>query len=642
MRKLIWLSLIAMILIFSYPAIASDWPMKNGDIFNSRNVQDSIKPPLEIRWFQPGGNGNVITEGFTVYKFSGGELCAVDLVSSKRKWSIRFEDDNRENNQVYYGGPNEGGWTAAPVVKNGIIYVGARWHLYAVKDQGNKGTVLWKTQINSQTPLVFANSTLYGVDEQYYLKAYDIATGKNKWGTQKVTANKGITVANGKIFASESSVVYAFIDKGKSATKIWSKQLSPKWGRLTQIAYKDHMLFTGLENKFYALNPSTGTIIWSTTLPSKVTEAPAIGKQFVYLNLNDGSTVALDMYNGKIRWKVAGQAYGSPLVVGDIVYICGFRKDVSNGGVIWIYFVKALNAFSGKNLDTIYMDGNGPGSLAAAKNFILVNNGEVLTALLPKSQNIKVLLNQDTFSGGYPSLHSIEFNRLPLLTNGRVLVPMRVLFETLGAKVDWDGRTQSVTATRGNRVIKLIIGQKTAWVNGKAVILDVPPRLMDNTTMVPLRFVAESLDLTVTWDGTKNTVYVSGYKDFSSQRIIIDGKEIASESTVKRMFDGHLMIIGNPLFNYLGGQIRVNAGINWGSIEVIFPDRIITLSNGGMGAATYVRKTEGARQIWAPFLIDTAPGVDQFLIDSGYFEENYGWQYNWDRENNTLYITTLK
>ncbi len=88
------------------------------------------------------------------------------------------------------------------------------------------------------------------------------------------------------------------------------------------------------------------------------------------------------------------------------------------------------------------------------------------------------------------------------IENGRTLVPMRAIFEALGAKVVWDQTAKTVTASKGEVVIKIEIGGK-AFKNNSEVKLDVPAKVVDGKTLVPLRFVSEALGAKVEWD--KNT-----------------------------------------------------------------------------------------------------------------------------------------
>ncbi|WP_370881036.1 stalk domain-containing protein [Paenibacillus brasilensis] len=77
--------------------------------------------------------------------------------------------------------------------------------------------------------------------------------------------------------------------------------------------------------------------------------------------------------------------------------------------------------------------------------------------------------------------------------SGSMLVPFRAVFEALGAKVKWDGATKTVTATKGNTTIKLTVGSRDAYINGKLVRLNAAPRLINGKVMVPIRFVSEAL-----------------------------------------------------------------------------------------------------------------------------------------------------
>lgn len=101
-------------------------------------------------------------------------------------------------------------------------------------------------------------------------------------------------------------------------------------------------------------------------------------------------------------------------------------------------------------------------------------------------------------------------NPEPYIKDGRTLVPMRRVFEVLGANVSWNEAEQSVTAIKGITEIKLNIGSKTAYKNGKPVELEVPAEIMASTgrTMVPLRFVSEALGCSVDWVGATRTITI--------------------------------------------------------------------------------------------------------------------------------------
>ncbi len=97
----------------------------------------------------------------------------------------------------------------------------------------------------------------------------------------------------------------------------------------------------------------------------------------------------------------------------------------------------------------------------------------------------------------------------PIIRDGRTLVPMRAIFEVLGAEVAWNDKTQSVTAVLGNDEIKLTIGNAEAVLNGESVSLDAAPQLIDGRTLIPLRFVSEALGAKVSWDEKEEAAVIS-------------------------------------------------------------------------------------------------------------------------------------
>ncbi|MGG6311394.1 stalk domain-containing protein [Paenibacillus macerans] len=104
----------------------------------------------------------------------------------------------------------------------------------------------------------------------------------------------------------------------------------------------------------------------------------------------------------------------------------------------------------------------------------------------------------------------------PVLENGSVLVPMRSVFEALGAKLAWDGASKTVTATKGDATLVYRIGDKVAQLNGRTMALAMPGRISDGATLVPLRFVSEALGSEVIWDGAGRTVRITSAYDYET------------------------------------------------------------------------------------------------------------------------------
>lgn len=103
----------------------------------------------------------------------------------------------------------------------------------------------------------------------------------------------------------------------------------------------------------------------------------------------------------------------------------------------------------------------------------------------------------------------VKFDVTPLIENGRTLVPMRAIFEALGAdEIHWDNETKTAAAYKGDIGIAVQVGNNVANVNNVAVPLDVAPIIINGRTLVPLRFIGEAFDCTVNWDGGTQTITI--------------------------------------------------------------------------------------------------------------------------------------
>ncbi len=96
----------------------------------------------------------------------------------------------------------------------------------------------------------------------------------------------------------------------------------------------------------------------------------------------------------------------------------------------------------------------------------------------------------------------------PVIQDGRTLVPLRAIFEALGAWVVWDADAQSVTAEKHFNYISLTIGDNKLNINDTEKTLDVPAQIIDGRTMVPVRAISEAFGAKVEWNAALNTVTV--------------------------------------------------------------------------------------------------------------------------------------
>jgi len=103
----------------------------------------------------------------------------------------------------------------------------------------------------------------------------------------------------------------------------------------------------------------------------------------------------------------------------------------------------------------------------------------------------------------------LAFDQPPVMLGASVLVPLRGVFERLGAQVEWEAATRTITATRYDTQIVLRLGSSYATVNGEGRTLQAPAASIGGRTMVPLRFVSEALDANVQWQANSRTVVIT-------------------------------------------------------------------------------------------------------------------------------------
>ena len=137
----------------------------------------------------------------------------------------------------------------------------------------------------------------------------------------------------------------------------------------------------------------------------------------------------------------------------------------------------------------------------------------ISTGVIASNQDIQVVIDGSILLTDIP----------PLAINNRTMVPMRAIFEAMDAEVEWDNITRSITGVRGKKKISLQLDNPKANINGIEVILDSPPLVINERTLVPIRFISESLGAKVEWDKETRTVFINervNFKDINLERVI--------------------------------------------------------------------------------------------------------------------------
>lgn len=112
-----------------------------------------------------------------------------------------------------------------------------------------------------------------------------------------------------------------------------------------------------------------------------------------------------------------------------------------------------------------------------------------------------------TINGNNQSID--EDGTAPVVIDDRTLLPVRAFVEGIGGKVDWNENSQTATLSYNSDEIRITIGSKTAYLNNAACTIDVTPVIINNRTMLPIRFIAESFGYTVLWTEETQTISIT-------------------------------------------------------------------------------------------------------------------------------------
>lgn len=190
--------------------------------------------------------------------------------------------------------------------------------------------------------------------------------------------------------------------------------------------------------------------------------------------------------------------------------------------------------------------------------------------------------------------------------DGRTLVPLRAIFEALGAEVSWDNETRTAHAWWEGGSLSLPIGSSQAVVNGETRVLDVPAQLIDERTMVPLRFVAESMGALVGW--------------YPNTRAVTINKPATAPvpATVTRVVDGDTVDL-----TFAGGRSERLRLIGVDTPETVHPT--IGEEPGGREASDFTKTALAGKTVLVEFDIEERDRYGRLL---GYVYTNDGAMFN--------------
>jgi len=196
--------------------------------------------------------------------------------------------------------------------------------------------------------------------------------------------------------------------------------------------------------------------------------------------------------------------------------------SISPAGIVTVNYGESksftITSTTGYHIKDVLVDGSSIGAVISY-TFTNVNANHMISAMFEGTEATKTVIilqigNQYMSINGTSQEIDPGRGTKPIIKNSRTLVPIRAIVEALSGSVEWNDKDKSVTIRLGSTLIKLQIGNAMAYVNGSLVQIDsgnpkVVPEIINNRTMLPLRFVTENLGAKVEWNGTTQTITIT-------------------------------------------------------------------------------------------------------------------------------------
>lgn len=123
----------------------------------------------------------------------------------------------------------------------------------------------------------------------------------------------------------------------------------------------------------------------------------------------------------------------------------------------------------------------------------------------------------------------IKFDVPPVIKSGTTLIPVRAVVESLGANVNWDAASNTVTITKDDKTVVFDLNNSKVYVNGAEVTIDMPPMKISSRMFVPLRFIAENLGIKINYDNKTGDIDI---EDDDAQNSTVSQDVYDSDNTV--------------------------------------------------------------------------------------------------------------
>ncbi len=360
--------------------------------------------------------------------------------------------------------------------------------------EANENYLLFSDHKNNKIEYIKSNNMLWAIDKRENTAIYEIEETKNEIYLLLGLSDK--TNSDGNLVSIDT----------KNGEFLWEKTIPLDM----DLSLGEGFIYGYMDFSIICIDTKTGDQLWNVTNIVKADEIFAYEK-YVYVKNTDKGITCLDSHSGDIIWQFD---YQSPYIREDGHQIDEFYNldtTIHDGKLLivpspWEKLL-VVDPATGVTLECFKIEigsplNNGDTYFFHFDKAIMMNSVAVVVFDIPSiTTTLKFTIDVKEYS-----LDDVKrpIDVAPLILNGRTFLPARYVTEPLGGDVSWDGVEKKVVCELGENVVELWIGKSTAKVNGVEVQIDpnnpdVVPTIISDRTMVPMRFLAESLGCEVEW-----------------------------------------------------------------------------------------------------------------------------------------------
>lgn len=424
-----------------------------------------------------------------------------------------------------------------PAVIDHRLYIGTTWGLVCYNARW--GTKIWqfisKDFVNS-SPVVYQGNVYAGSKNNLY--CVDARTGGLKWKFESTpdTFNSSPIAFNNRIYFASGKRLYAL--DAQTGKNLWSIGFPHDITR--PITISGNYFFVASGDRIYGFDLEKHTKLWEIQLSNIIKYGFASNSQHVYVSV-DRDLYKIDARTGKLIWKqfFGGNALNPVSIHGNEVFASFdqylYCVDQSNGRIKWQfeagYYIESAPIISdryvwvGSDDYNLYCLDRATGkrlffAISGSTSYYIAIRDQHLYSLsifgelfcfIPTEQRKQEKVLIELWIGRSYARIDGQFtgiDTVPFIQNNSTMVPIRTIADFLGANLRWVAEEKKIIYTLGTRLIQLWVGSLDATVNGKATKMNVSPVIVNARTYIPLRFVSENLGAQVTWDSQEKRVSI--------------------------------------------------------------------------------------------------------------------------------------